>query len=202
MDILAGDFQGGLSQGSSLFNGLMDALASQIRGTNFRLSVDETVQIDGISSFVEGVLDKSGGQQVEHLYILDHGYEIAGAGYKATLDGKIGAGRNWSRVQVEFGSTKLGHSNFRVYQPQLQKLQKVLGRGSHVVFLNCSVGKDAALLSRLATLWQCSVSGPTALQAAGELINMLNLKDGMWTTAHPGKNIRQTRTHPVWGTSF
>jgi len=201
MDILVGDFHGGKAHGGGAFDQvLVDPLATWIRSSAFFLTNVTFVKMDGIHSFVNGVLGRAGGSKVENLYILDHAYGVAGGTYEGgTPDQQPARGGEWNVVQVEFGSTTLSHQNLGGWEATLKRLRPVLGGGSHVVFMNCLVGRDAALLTKLATIWGCPVSGPTTVQSAGEIINILNPRDALWTTATPDKKVRQSVSHPIWG---
>ncbi len=197
MEILAIDFHGSTSQEPSVWGTVGDVVASRMRAASFLFNQDdvEMVQMDGVSSFVDRVLGASGGRKVQRLYTMDHGYTVGGAKYRMSHGGQFGKGPEWNKIIVEFGSVGVSHDNFNAYKPTLAQLAKVLGPGSQVIFLNCSVGNDAALLCRFANLWQCAVTGSTVLQRGLEIQNLFR---GKWVTGRPGGKVSSSLDHPVW----
>lgn len=150
----------------------------------------ERVTFRSIKSFVQNILDQfPSNKNIGTMMVLDHGYAIADTEYKSS---KYGTTHN--QAVVEFGKEVISHGNFATHKKTLEKLAPLFDSNSRVVFLNCMVGQDPALLKKFAEVWGCRIAGNTTTQMGLELGN---INRGKWVTVTPKGQMTISSSHPI-----
>ncbi|MFW6206669.1 MAG: hypothetical protein ACOC5J_01915 [Gemmatimonadota bacterium] len=190
MDIVAADTSGKTKDSDHWFDRGVDRFATGTRIASV-LPGATLVRYQSVNTFAGKVLKAAHPEPIRVMCILDHGYVNVGNSYESSVTGET---HNWALI--EFGSQVVGHHNFAEHEEAFGILAPVLNRSSHVVFLNCLVGRDPALLYKFAALWDCRVTGCTDTQTGLELVNIWK---GEWVTVDPDKRYRRTTSHPLYG---
>lgn len=150
----------------------------------------ERVSFYSIKSFVQNILEQFPSDKiVGTLMVLDHGYLMAGKKYVSHT-----YGTTHNQTQVEFGNEVIMNGTFKKHKSTLEKLAPLFDSYSRVVFLNCMIGQDPALLKEFAGVWGCRVTGNTTTQMGMELGN---IHRGKWVTVTPKGQMAVSSNHPI-----